>query len=75
MVLMEEALEVQIPEVKEAKDFPKEEIRTMLQKEVVVDNKAATEVEDKEKEVVTTTDRTLTKATFNVTIARSMVTT
>lgn len=74
MVLMEESLEVQIPEVNEAKDFPKEEINTMLQKEVVVDNKAA-KAEDKEKEVVTTTDRTLTKATFNVTTARSMVTT
>ena len=47
----------------------------MVQKEVVMDIKAVTEAEDKEKEVVTTTDQTLTKATFNVTIARSMVTT
>ena len=56
MVLMEEALEVQILEVKEAKVFPKKEIKTMLQKEVIVDNKAAKEEEVKEKEVVTTID-------------------
>jgi hypothetical protein len=70
----EEALEIQIPEAEVAEDHPEAQIKARLQEEVAVDNKTAEE-EDEEEEAVTTISRTLTKATFNVTTARSLATT